>query len=88
MSLRAGLFRRFELARASRQMGCEFDSVNARRIASFFDPRYKDILFESEAARDADRSHVLGHFADEIMEANENEIQGTAIDFLFQTAPN
>ena len=33
------------------------------------------------------RPHVLGHFADEIMDENENEIQETAMDFLFQTAP-
>ena len=87
VSLRARLSRRFELTRASSQMGCEFNSVNARQIVSFFDPRYKDLLFEPETARDAIRSHVLGHFADEIMKENENEIQGTAIDFLFQTAP-
>ena len=74
MSLRASLSRRFELARASSQMGCEFDSVSARQIASFFDSRYKDLLFELETARDAIRSHVLGHFTDEIMEENENEI--------------
>ena len=87
VSLRAGLSRRFELARASSQMGCEFNSVSVRQIANFFDPRYKDLLFESEAARDAIRSHVLRHFVDEIMKENVNEIQGTAMDFLFQTAP-
>ena len=81
-----GISRRFELERASSQMGCEFDLVSARQIASFIDPRYKDLLFESEAARDAIRSHVLGHFADEIMDENENEILETAMDFLFQTA--
>ena len=52
-SLRAGLSRKFERSRASNQMGCNFDSVSARQIASFFDPRYKDLLFELEAARDA-----------------------------------
>ena len=87
VSLRAGLSRRFELEMASSQMGCEFDLVSARQIASFFDPHYKDLLFESEAARDAIRSRILRHFADEIMDENENEIQETATDFLFSTAP-
>ena len=66
---------------------CEFDMVSARQIATFFDPRYKNLFFESKAARDANRSHVLGHFTDEKMDKDGNEIQETAMDFLFQTAP-
>ena len=61
--------------------------VSARQIATFFDPRYKNLFFESKAARDANRSHVLGHFTDEKMDKDGNEIQETAMDFLFQTAP-
>lgn len=62
--------------------------INARQIASFLDPRYKDLLLESPEARNDVRSFVRNHFVSDPVETSDNESHQTAMDFLFQTAPN
>ena len=58
--------------------------VNARQLARFLDPRFKDFLLEDPVARDDIRSSVRKLLANEMVGEIERQSQETAMDFLFQ----
>lgn len=61
--------------------------VDTRQVASFLDPRYKDLLTESAEARIDIRKFVREQLIAEPIEEQEDNSQETAMDFLFQSAP-
>lgn len=59
--------------------------VNARQVASFLDPRYKDLVVESAEAREDIRLFVRGLLVDETADEQDDGDHATAMDFLFQS---